>query len=140
MGGDTAVRDAAHDFEVEAERDEDHERARGRTGDVEERREVGGDVHGLGEVGELLEGITQEDERQDFKLLAHGTREGARDAHDELEHLDRQDESEGQLNGGKMARWRDGREGSRHEACPPCLDEGEGEKIDPEEDAGEAPL
>ena len=107
---------------------------------MEERREVGGDVHGLGEVGELLEGITQEDERQDFKLLAHGTREGARYAHDELDHLDRQDEGEGQLNGGKMARWRDGREGGRHEACPPRLDEGEGEKIDPEEDAGEAPL
>ena len=58
----------------------------------------------------------------------------------DLDHLDRQDEGEGQLNGGKMARWRDGREGGRHEACPPRLDEGEGEKIDPEEDAGEAPL
>ena len=57
---------------VDAQGHEDAQGPQRRDRDMDDGIEVAGDAHRLGQVRQLLEGIAQQDQRQDLELLAHG--------------------------------------------------------------------
>ncbi len=128
------------DMPVNAEAEEDAERGRGRGRDLPDLEEIAqADLHGFAEFGKLLEGVAQQDERQDLQLLAHGARKRGRQHKDEAQHLHAQDEGEGKLDGPEMA-VRRSRQPRREDPLTLEFHGRQDEQIDPEQIQGQAAL
>lgn len=96
-------------------------------------------VYGLGQSREFFEGVAQQNQGQDFKLLAHGLRQRRGDHENQTHDLHAQNQGEGQVNGIKVTvrrLWQP----EWIEAQAFQLHARQGSQINPEQNQGHTPL
>lgn len=94
----------------------------------------------LGKVRQLLEGVPQQDEREDLELLAHGPGKGAGQGEDEAHDLKDQHQGEGQIHGVKMVGGRVRGQCGREQSLPVQFDAYESGQEHDDEPQGETPM